>query len=479
MSAGDIWQESNKDDSILKLEHHFSQTFQKGKPEYYVKVPGRVNLIGEHVDYCGYSVFPMAIKQCIIVAAKRLSGHNIVRITNTDTQSYEDVSQTISDIDAVTIGKSQSWTNYFFCGIKGAQEYMTEKQLKTVENVGFLFAVSGNIPESAGLSSSSALVTAALISTLAGYGVSVPRHQLAEISAKCERYIGTAGGGMDQAIAIHAKKGFASRINFNPLTIQQFRLPDDVTFIVAQSLAIKNKAASNDFNTRVVECRLASQIIAKSQNIDWKNLTVLSQLQKTLKYSLDEMIKLVHQHLHKSKFTKNEICEILSVTEDELNVISLTPNTTNVLEFYLHQRALHVFKEAKRMEKFCEECENSCSPIELGELMNLSHTSLRDLYDCSQSDLEELIELCKQGGAYGCKLTGAGWGGCVVIMVPSNIKEKFIQFLKDKFYSKRSVDKNKLTKVIFATKPSDGAFIFKSPGVEIDKLYELPPLKIL
>ncbi|XP_015364622.1 PREDICTED: galactokinase-like [Diuraphis noxia] len=65
---------------------------------------------------------------------------------------------------------------------------------------------------------------------------------------------------MDQAIAVNAKQGYAARIDFNPLVVKQFRLPADAKFVVAQSLAVKNKAASNDFNTRVVECRLASQV---------------------------------------------------------------------------------------------------------------------------------------------------------------------------------------------------------------------------
>lgn len=77
------------------------------------------------------------------------------------------------DCSEYSLGKSPSWSNYFFCGVKGAREYLNENQLKAVENVGFLFAVAGNIPESSGLSSSSALVTAAVMATLAGYGVSV------------------------------------------------------------------------------------------------------------------------------------------------------------------------------------------------------------------------------------------------------------------------------------------------------------------
>lgn len=65
--------------------------------------------------------------------------------------------------------------------------------------------------------------------------------------------------------------------------------------------------------------------------------------------------------------------------------------------------------EAKRMEKFCNICENSGSALELGRLMNESHSSLRDLYQCSHPDLEELVETCHRGGALGCKLTGAGY----------------------------------------------------------------------
>lgn len=170
------------------------------------------------------------------------------------------------------------------------------------------------------------------------------------------------------------------------MAVKQFRLPGDAKFIVAQSLAVKNKAASNDFNTRVVECRLASQvslrfddlrfneqiwiydvgfqIIAKQLNLKWKDMTVLAVLQKSLGNTLDQMIKLVHQNLHVEAYSKKkvtirnscskifecqltisfQVCNILSVSENELDELSLTPNTIHVNEFFLHQRALHVFE---------------------------------------------------------------------------------------------------------------------------------------
>jgi len=76
--------------------------------------------------------------------------------------------------------------------------------------------------------------------------------------------------------------------------------------------------------------------------------------------------------------------------------------------------------EAKRMEEFCRLCENSGAASDLGILMDASHSSLRDLYQCSHPDLEELVALCKREGAYGCKLTGAGYILHIVYLLGSN-----------------------------------------------------------
>lgn len=98
MEVDYTWGTSSNNISIQKLKQHFLENFDSRQPEYYVKVPGRVNLIGEHVDYCGYPVFPMAIDQCIIVAAKRLNDRQIIQLTNLCSERYENVCQNISDI---------------------------------------------------------------------------------------------------------------------------------------------------------------------------------------------------------------------------------------------------------------------------------------------------------------------------------------------------------------------------------------------
>lgn len=83
---------------------------------------------------------------------------------------------------------------------------------------------------------------------------------MAELTARAERYIGTEGGGMDQAIIFNAKRGMASHIQFDPLRLNDVQIPAAGTFVIAQSMVTKNKAASNDFNSRVVETRLAALV---------------------------------------------------------------------------------------------------------------------------------------------------------------------------------------------------------------------------
>ncbi|CAG9840200.1 unnamed protein product [Diabrotica balteata] len=88
----------------------------------------------------------------------------------------------------------------------------------------------------------------------------ISKEKLASLCAECERYIGTQGGGMDQAIAFLATEGCAKHIEFSPLRSHDVTLPSKAIFVIAHSLTSMNKAATADFNCRVVECRLATQV---------------------------------------------------------------------------------------------------------------------------------------------------------------------------------------------------------------------------
>lgn len=189
--------------------------------------------------------------------------------------------------------------------------------------------VWGQVPKSAGLSSSSALVVCSALTTLHANKLTLSKTDLAETCAISERYVGTQGGGMDQAISVMAEANAAKLIDFNPLKVTNIALPLGSQFVITNSCVEMNKAASNTFNTRVAECKLASQILAKSQGLDWRSIKKPLELQKALNFSLIELVMLADKNLHAEEYTIEEVCEILETNLDELSKTSLSQNTLN------------------------------------------------------------------------------------------------------------------------------------------------------
>ncbi|XP_047114661.1 N-acetylgalactosamine kinase [Schistocerca piceifrons] len=440
---------------FLSLTQLFEAKFME-KPSFYVRVPGRVNIIGEHIDYCGYSVCPMAIQRDILMAVSP-SESKMLQLCNTDSKC-EDLTCSIDNIKIeVEKGKPPEWYNYFLCGVKGIMDILPDKT-----SVGMNVAVTGNIPWGSGLSSSSALVSAAALATAHANKVSMKKVEIAALCAHAERYIGTQGGGMDQAIAFLGSRGSAKHIEFNPLRAENIKLPSGAVFVIAHSLSVVNKAATHDYNCRVAECRLAGQIIAKKHNLKWREISQLSDLQKKIGLSLEEISEVVCSALHEEPYTKEEICNELEVSEEELHEYSLTNNTTHISKFKLRQRALHVFQEAARVKNFCAVCQSEASDeeklVQLGKLMRESHQSLQHLFECSHPLLDEVV-LLGENVTLGSRLTGAGWGGCTVALTTQDSYKKYIEKLKTNFYAKHSEIQN-IDTLVFATEPSEGAEVY-------------------
>ncbi|GLH01087.1 N-acetylgalactosamine kinase [Gryllus bimaculatus] len=434
-----------KEIRFIELQKLFVDKF-KCEPKYFVRVPGRVNLIGEHIDYCGYSVCPMAIQQDILIAVCESNDFSI-SLTNTD-PNHKDFSCDIRTFSILEEGSSPpGWYSYVLCGVRGVLESLTsEKHIP----VGFLAAVTGNIPLASGLSSSSALVCSAALATALVNKVQFTFDQLAVVCAQSERYIGTQGGGMDQAIAFLATAGSAKHIEFDPLRTTEIQLPSDAVFVIAHSLHSLNKAATSDFNQRVAECRLAGQIIAKKKGLTWRKINKLADLQVSLKLTLAEMEDIVAETLHEHPYTKEEVCQALEVTEQELEHTSLNPKVKHVKTFKLFQRALHVFREGDK----------SNALEQLGQLMQASHQSLAKLYECSHPQLDQLIEVASKY-ALGCRLTGAGWGGCTVSLATKATAPTLVDLLKEEFYLKNPMYKGQdLNTLVFITKPGSGCRIY-------------------
>lgn len=194
---------------------------------------------------------------------------------------------------------------------------------------GLNVCVWGCVPKSAGLSSSSALVVCSALVTLHANGLELSKSDLAETCAIAERYVGTLGGGMDQAISCLGQAGCAKLIDFNPLRLHNINLPDGSQFVITNSCVEANKAATNQFNTRVAECRIASQVLAKSQGLDWRKIKKPIDLQKALNFSIIELIEITQSVLHENVYTIDEVCRILETTQQELILNSLSQNTSN------------------------------------------------------------------------------------------------------------------------------------------------------
>uniref|UniRef100_A0A1D1ZJE9 Galactokinase n=1 Tax=Anthurium amnicola TaxID=1678845 RepID=A0A1D1ZJE9_9ARAE len=464
------------------MKSRFSEIFG-GHPDVFARAPGRVNLIGEHIDYEGYSVLPMAIRQDTIVAIrKRTDGDKVLRIANVNGKytmcTYPaDPSQ---EIDLT----NHKWGHYFICGYKGFYEYVKLKGIDVDEAVGLDVLVDGTVPTGSGLSSSAAFVCSSTIAIMASFDVNVniPKKEIAQLTCECERHIGTQSGGMDQAISIMAKSGFAELIDFNPIRASDVQLPAGGTFVIAHSLAESQKAvtAATNYNNRVVECRLAAIVLGIKLGMKPKEaiskVRTLSDVEGLCVsfasgHGSHDPVAAVKEFLNEKPYTAEEIEEI---TEEDLpSILGNSPTSLDVLRaakhFKLFQRASHVYSEAKRVHTFRETVLSELSDEDmlkrLGYLMNESHYSCSVLYECSCPELEELVEVCRDNGALGARLTGAGWGGCAVALVKENLVPQFILDLKEYFYRPRIdkgvINKNDLGLYVFASKPSSGAAIFK------------------
>lgn len=133
---------------------------------------------------------------------------------------------------------------------------------------------------------------------------------------------------MDQAISCLAEKGAALLIDFNPLKSKKISLPENSMFVITNSCVEANKAATNQFNTRVVECRLAAQVLAKSQGLEWRKVKKPLEVQKQLDVSLLEMISLVKSNIHEGVYSLDELCGVLEATKEEIVLNSLSQNTS-------------------------------------------------------------------------------------------------------------------------------------------------------
>merc|ERR1712078_893647 len=390
------------------------------------RAPGRVNLIGEHVDYEGYAVLPMAVALETWVCVRRApagAGAGVLVVANADGALYPEV-ELPADPGAPVDRERHSWANYFQSGYKGVFEHLRREGRPTPEPCGLQVMVRGRVPAGSGLSSSSALVVASAAAVAAVHGLEFSRQEIAEFTRVCEQHVGTMSGGMDQAISVMGERGLAKLIEFGPVRASDVVLPPGCAFVIANSLTVSKKAetAAGRYNLRVLECRLAAALVAAGKSVG--------------------------DLLHEAPYSQEELEGLLGASIEAVAGADFLPSVRAAAELgglKLRQRAEHVYSEAQRVLRFRDLCNSSASAsaaagetlAALGKMMDESHASCSVQYECSSPELEELTGMARELGALGARLTGAGWGGCMVALVKEADVGPYIQALKDRFFQKR------------------------------------------
>jgi galactokinase len=367
-----------------------------------------VNLIGEHTDYNGLPVFPMAIQRSIRIYFRPRDDRR-VHLANVDSRFEPGEFEIAGEIAPSPRG---AWINY----AKAAAQAL---QRSSALERGFDGLVEGDIPAAAGLSSSSALVVASALALLAVNDVEIDREELMGLTARAEHYVGTQSGGMDQAISLGGRAGHAVLIEFEPVRLHPIPIPVDWRFVIANTLveAKKSGEAQAAYNARVRECR--------------------------------EALRTLREHPGGRELPSNYRELVAGVPQERLlELAALLPDP-------LGRRFRHVVTEGARVAQ-AREAMLEGDVAAFGRLLDASNASLRDDYEVSCPELDEIVRAAREHGAAGARPTGAGFGGCAVVLTRATGLDRLLAGLGEAYYRPRAIDPVRADALLVA-QPSDGA----------------------
>lgn len=300
---------------------------------------------------------------------------------------------------------------------------------------------------------------------------------------------------MDQAASIFGLQGSAIYVSFTPkLSAESISFPNtepEFCFVIAQTFveAIKHATAPIHYNLRAVECSLAAAVLFSltglrsplSKEIKPQRVT-LREFQSSyfdanqnphtpkklsMRGQLRKLLEISKENLQKSDgYTRKDISLLLSMPVKELEERFMTAFPVEASHFKLRQRTLHVFSEALRVHRFMDLLQKASDQTDkeigakLGELMNQSQKSCRYDYDCSSSELDQLCQIAQEEGAYGSRLTGAGWGGCSVHLIPVNRISAVMKAWEHRYYAKLALSPQQRQDAVTMTKPGNGSVVY-------------------
>lgn len=374
------------------------QSIQKIK----ILSPGRVNLLGEHVDYNDGLVLPAAIDKEVVIEATPLV-EPLIRIKARDLN--EAVEMTLASIAKKqdVNGKSLPGWALYPAGVA----HVLRKYLLDVNGVEAEF--SSNLPIGAGLSSSAAVEVgfAVLWERLGGWNID--RMTLAQFCQEAEvSYVGVNCGLMDQFACANGVKGSALLLDTRSLDWRPVKLPAGTCIVVADS-GVRHSLVTSEYNTRHEECNEAVRILKKHR----------ASIKALRDANLDDL-----------EAVKSKMSEAV------------------------YRRTKHVITEVARVFSAVELLDKGDGEG-FGRLMVETHASLRDDYEVSCKETDLLVELAMQiPGCLGARITGGGFGGCTVNLVKEEAVEAFISRLHAEYLKASGKDT-----LIFHSQAEDGARI--------------------
>src|SRR5271170_4029239 len=357
--------------------------------------PARVNLIGEHTDYTGGFVMPMAIDfQTVAVVSGREDGRAVFYSANYGEEvGFEIVSQTRTP--------RGSWSDY-------PAGVLWSLRKEGVAVGGFNMSLAGDVPQGAGLSSSASVEVATAMALLGCAGIELPLEKVATLGRRAENeYVGAKSGIMDQFAVSGCVANRAMLLDCRSLEYELLPLPDQVRVVICNSM-VKHAVATGEYGDRSGEVDAGQAVLQRER--PWVELL------------------------------RDATLEDLEACRGMMSAASF-------------KRCRHIITENGRVLEAREALLRG-DLERFGALMVEAHASVRDDFEASCAEVDVLVDIANQQvDCFGARITGGGFGGCSVNVVRTAAVEEFVETVRREYRAKTGISAD-----CFVCTPSDGAF---------------------
>lgn len=340
---------------LQKTRQAFANAFS-AQPTLSVQAPGRVNLIGEHTDYNDGFVLPCAIDYHTVISGSPRTDRwvHVVAVDYAGERDEIDLDRPIEPLS------DRLWANY----VRGVVKYLLEAGYALT---GANLAISGNVPQGAGLSSSASLEVAVGQFFKSLNGLNISPSEIAQIGQRAEnRFVGCNCGIMDQLISAQGQADHALLIDCRSLVTQAVAMPNDIAVVIINS-NVQRGLVGSEYNTRRRQCEEAARFFG-----------------------------------------------VKALRDVDLPTFVARPPTLDPL---VARRARHIITDSQRAIELAETLKTG-DLARIGQLMADSHTSMRDDFEITVPPVDALVSIVKDalGKNGGARMTGGGFGGCVVAL---------------------------------------------------------------